>query len=314
MNSKPGTIRALLELARPANVITAWADILAGVALAIGLDHHLAIEQGNSIFWFITDIGESGLVPALGWLLLATTGLYAGGVTLNDVYDAELDAVERPERAIPSGRISRHHALLFGSVLLVIGILAAFQVNTLAGWLACGIAILAVLYDRYSKHHTLLGPLNMGLCRAGNLVLGMTIMPAIILWQFGIIPLIYIGAITAISQGEVHGGSRKTGYLAVALVLLIVLGLAGLMLHETPRFISGIGFLLFFTWLVLPSFLRAARNPQAQNVRRAVRAGIMGLIPLNATLAAAAAGWIVGLSLLLLLPISILLARLFAVT
>ena len=74
--------RGYLELVRPANVATALADVLAGYAVA-GL--------GN---------------PGLGWLLLSTACLYAGGVVLNDVFDRDLDRIERPERPIPSGRVS----------------------------------------------------------------------------------------------------------------------------------------------------------------------------------------------------------------
>ncbi len=102
-------------------------------------------------------------LPDLGWLMLATSGLYAGGVVLNDVYDAELDAAERPERAIPSGRISKQNALIFGALLLILGIIAAFQSSDTSGWVAFGIGAGAILYDRFSKHHALLGPINMGL-------------------------------------------------------------------------------------------------------------------------------------------------------
>ncbi len=309
-----GAIRSFLELARPANVVTAWADILAGIAIVIGLGHDIALEQGNNLFWLGETLSSFGLFPAVGWLILATTGLYAGGVVLNDVFDAELDAVERPERAIPSGRVSRVNAQIFGTMLLLLGVFSAFQVSQISGGIALSVGMLAVLYDRYSKHHTLLGPLNMGLCRAGNLMLGMSILPEFMMWPLAVIPLIYIGAITAVSQGEVHGGEKKTGTLAVGLVLIIVLGLVALMATDLPRLFSGIGFLLLFTWLVLPSFLRAAKKPEAANVRRAVRAGIMGLIPLNAAIAAGAAGWIIGIVILLLLPISIMLARMFAVT
>ena len=44
--------------------------------------------------------------PTLILLVAASTLLYAGGVALNDVYDVDIDRQERPERPIPSGRIS----------------------------------------------------------------------------------------------------------------------------------------------------------------------------------------------------------------
>ena len=94
--------RGYLELVRPANVATALADVLAGYAVA-GL--------GNP--------------RALGWLLLSTACLYAGGVVLNDVFDRDIDRAERPERPIPSGRVSARAAASLGGGLLAFGVLAA---------------------------------------------------------------------------------------------------------------------------------------------------------------------------------------------
>ncbi|MFK7847947.1 MAG: UbiA-like protein EboC [Rhodothermales bacterium] len=309
-----GKLRAYLELARPANVVTAWADICAGVA-ASGL---------FSAFWApwvvsngsVGEMHESPLAVPLFWLLLATSGLYAGGVVLNDVFDAELDATERPERAIPSGRASKVGASIFGVLLLGLGMAAAFQVNMISGWIAVGVGLLAVIYDRFGKHFTLLGPLNMGLCRSGNLMLGVSAVPAALfeVWFLAFIPLVYIGAITAISQGEVYGGSSTKGRVAVIFVLSVVSSLVLLVFSPGYNLLYAGVFILLFAWAVIPSFLRAAQYPEALNIRRAVKAGIMGLIPLNAALAAGFAGWPLGIIVLLFLPISIGLARFFAVT
>lgn len=307
-------IKSLLELTRPANVVTAWADILAGAAIALGAGSTMAVISGGGWLWAANQLTDLDLWGKLVWLIISTSGLYAGGVVLNDVFDAELDAAERPERAIPSGRVSKRNATILAILLLALGAYAAVAVSSLSGYIAAAIVVLVTLYNRFSKHHAILGPVNMGLCRAGNLLLGMSIIPSAVLWPLGVLPLLYIGAITAVSQGEVHGGSKKTGYLGVGLVLVMLLGLVVLLAIDVGRLFSAGIFLLLFTWLVLPSFLRAARAPEATNIRRAVGAGIMGLIPLNAALAAGAAGWSFGLIVLLLLPISIALSRLFAVT
>ncbi|WP_235934646.1 UbiA family prenyltransferase, partial [Agromyces humi] len=53
-----------------------------------------------------------GRLAGRRWLLpLASVFLYSGGMALNDYADRRLDAVERPERPIPSGRISPRRAL-----------------------------------------------------------------------------------------------------------------------------------------------------------------------------------------------------------
>jgi hypothetical protein len=52
---------------------------------------------------------------ALPWLVGATMCLYAGGVVLNDFFDRRLDAIERPERPIPSRRVSAASAAALGT-------------------------------------------------------------------------------------------------------------------------------------------------------------------------------------------------------
>ncbi len=301
-------LRAYLELARPANVITAWADVLAGIAAAGAL-----AMNGNAEG--VID-GIMRAFPETPLLIVATSGLYAGGVVMNDVFDAGLDATERPERAIPSGRASRTGATIFGLTLLALGIGAATLVSWQSGGIAAFIAMAAVLYDRYSKHHAILGPLNMGLCRGMNLLLGVSIVPIMAgqLWFLAILPIIYIAAITAISRGEVHGGSSNIGWMAVTLAVITTGSLAVLSYLPTYDLKNALFFIALFAALVLPPFVRAAKSPAPGLIKRAVRSGILGLIPLNAALVAGFAGWPLGVIVLLLLPISIGLAKLFAVT
>ena len=60
-----------------------------------------------------------------GLLLVASACLYMGGMVWNDFFDVEQDKRERPFRPIPSGKISRREAGLFGAALLAGGVLAA---------------------------------------------------------------------------------------------------------------------------------------------------------------------------------------------
>ncbi len=75
--------------------------------------------------------------PRDGWvlgLLLAASGmLYAAGVTLNDWFDRELDARERPGRPIPSGRVSAAAAGRLGWGLLGVGAAMACAAGAVAG-------------------------------------------------------------------------------------------------------------------------------------------------------------------------------------
>lgn len=296
---KSQSVWAYLQLLRPANIVTAWADILLGFAAGVAT---VGVEEAN--------------ITALGWLILATTGLYGGGVVLNDVCDAELDAVERPERPIPSGRATLKGAIALGIMLLVIAVLAAAMVSGASAIIAAAIAVGAFVYDKWGKHQTFLGPLNMGACRGGNLLLGVSAIPTVLSdrWFLALIPIVYIAAITAISQGEVRGGNKTTGIVAIAFIFTVICSILGLGVLPEYTVLVTLPFLILFVGLVLPPFVKAAINPQAELIQLAVKAGVLSLIVLDATIAAGFTNWYYGLLLLALLPLSRLLARLFAVT
>src|SRR5699024_10366604 len=189
-------------------------------------------------------------------------------------------------------------------------------VNNWAGILAVTISATALLYDWWAKHSAVWGPLFMGLCRGGNLLLGAAVYPLLLprLWFLALLPILYIGAITLVSQGEVYGGSRKTGFGALGLVVLIIAGLFFLGLLSSYIVWKGALFIILFAAMVVPPFWRAAKNPKPSFIKEAVKRGVLALIILNAALAAGFGGITMGLFVLVLLPLSILLSNLFAVT
>ena len=300
------TVWAYLQLMRPANLITAVADILLGffVAFAIaeqGFINNLLIEKewGNLIL-----------------LLISTIGLYGGGVVFNDYFDAGLDAVERPERPIPRGDATMQGASMYGAMLLAIGITAAFAVTNLSGYIAIGIAVLAVVYDSIAKHSAIFGPIVMGMCRGGNLLLGISVIPAVLpeYWYLGFIALIYIQGITLISRGEVNTADKGTLYSGLACYCLVVFFIIALTIVQGFSFWQSLPFFLLFAYMVLPPAFKAALGGDPAMARKAVKAGVLSMIILDAAIAAGFAGWMVGLGILLLLPVSRWAAKYFAVT
>ena len=285
------------RLMRPANIVTAIADILAGIAI--------------SGFFFLDN---TDLSPVF-FLIFCTIGLYGGGIVMNDVFDAELDATERPERPIPSGLIRRTEAATLGVSLLLFGVIMGFLVTPLSGSLALAIAIAAVVYDKYAKHHPFFGPFTMGICRGLNLLLGISIVPMMTerLSFLAIVPLVYIAAITMISQGEVHGGRKSTLYSAAILYLVAM----GSILYAAFTRGHGISTFLFVGLWAVMVFLplrKAIQNPEGRMLGRAVKAGVLALILMNAAWASAFGAAYVAVLILLLLPLSLLLAKVFAVT
>jgi len=121
-----------LDLARAGNFPSVWSNVLCGLVLSASL---------------------LGAWPSTGLLLstlVAGSLAYAGGTTLNDVFDFAFDQKRRPERAIPRGQITRTHAAWLGGAQLLLGlaILVFLGASPIA---ALGLAATIVLYDWLHK-------------------------------------------------------------------------------------------------------------------------------------------------------------------
>jgi hypothetical protein len=110
----------------------------------------------------------------LALLLLSGSAFYEGGMFLNDAFDADIDARQRPNRPIPSGQVARGTVYLIGFGLLAVGLLLLVLAMalgltwpglgaTLAGAFTCAAVL---VYNRWHKGHAW-SPLAMGACRAG---------------------------------------------------------------------------------------------------------------------------------------------------
>lgn len=296
-------VLGLLRLTRPANLPTAVADILAGVALAgifrvpAGAGIALATPWWNTLY-----------------VVMASICLYAGGVVLNDVFDADLDRVERPERPIPVGTVSVRAAALFGSILLLLGVSLAFLVHPGTALIATLLLFFILLYDAYLKKFTIWGPLNMGVCRGLNLLMGMSVMGWVTQWWYGLIPLVYIFAITLISRGEVHGRNKKQLVWAAFLYALVIFSIIYIWASGPVKNITVPLYLGLFSYMVYMPLGSAYQINSAQNIKNAVLAGVLSLIILDASMAVIFAPWWFGLLILLLWLLSKALSKLFAVT
>lgn len=282
---------------RPANIVTSVADVLAGIAIS---GYFLGAGQG--------------FLPVF-LLCLSTIGLYGGGIVFNDVFDAELDKIERPERAIPSGAVSIKEAATLGTILLVTGLLAAFAFSIWSGIIASLIMVFALVYNKYGKHHHFLGPLNMGLCRGLNLLLGISIISLSVqsLFFLGLVPLVYIFSITMISQGEVHGSNRNKLYTGAILYLLVIMSIL-VFAYLWQNLLYATFFLLAFAWAIFKPLFVAIKEPIGRNIGKAVKAGVISLILMDAAWASAYGQIYFALLIAALLPLSLWLAKRFAVT
>ncbi len=268
------TAMAWLRLVRLPTVFTALSNILCG--------------------YFVTQRPAADTLadhPALFWLLGSTVGLYLGGMVLNDVFDASLDAVERPERPIPSGRISKTAATCFGAFLILAGIGAAAAVGTLSVAIAVAIAIAVLGYDARLKA-TVVGPFNMGLCRGLNLLLGASTIPLAQLQKHAVIAsaialAVYIVGVTWFSRSEAGSSSRKGMIWGLTLILLALAVQAWNVTQAGASERSINGSRLVFLLIGLNLTARAAgviTRPHPGRIQKTVGLMLMSLIFLDANL------------------------------
>ena len=137
---------------------------------------------------------------------------------LNDVFDADIDAQERPDRPIPSGRVTRSAVRNLGFLALVLG---AGLVGTHAGMVGAGmppvIAAIAtvgtiVIYDAWHKGNPV-APAIMGLCRVGVYAMAaLSVAPTLgpdVLYGAGLL-LAYVVGLTYVAAHENKSGLGRT--------------------------------------------------------------------------------------------------------
>lgn len=208
-SNRSNSVVTWLQLVRLPTVFTALSNILCGFLITHRIPH--------------LKVAQLPVQKELWLLLLSTSGLYLGGMVLNDVFDVKLDSVERPERPIPSGRISLRAAAIFGSLLMLTGVLAAAAVGTPSLVIAAMIVPCVLVYNGFLKT-TIAAPLGMGSCRFLNLMLGASAVSDLsALWQALPITVaaalgIYIVGVTVFARNEA-GQSRPT-LLVCGLVIL----------------------------------------------------------------------------------------------
>ena len=93
------------------------------------------------------------------------TLFYVGGMYLNDAFDREIDARERPSRPIPAGAISPTAVFVAGFAMVGCGVVLMSLHGLAPGLAGLALAAAIVAYDAKHKGNPL-SPLVMGLCRA----------------------------------------------------------------------------------------------------------------------------------------------------
>lgn len=247
--------KTFLLLGRISNLPTVWSNVLAGAVLA-GQVHTLSFA----------------------WLLLAASLFYVAGMFLNDAFDRNVDAIERPERPIPSGQISANAVFSIGFIMMLAGLALLVPL----GWNAAlaGLALCAciLLYDMHHKKNPF-SPLAMGVCRALLYLLAAAGMG-------GNLPWLAAALITAYVAGLTYTARQENLLEFENAWPLVIFAFPLLWVSVTASAITIPFLLLFLGWTAYA--LRMVLLREVRNIRKAVGAMIAGISLLDAVLIAEA--------------------------
>ncbi|XVL68589.1 SCO3242 family prenyltransferase [Streptomyces sp. JL2001] len=306
-------------LAGGGTVCAAWAELLRVSALFT--------VPGDAL----AGAAAAGTRPNRRTLLAVCSSLclYEAGMTLNDWADRDEDALDRPHRPLPSGRITPRAALTASVALTAAGLGLAARAGRPSLVVATALAATVWSYDLHLKH-TPAGPAAMAAARGLDLLLGATATAPLSPRPLPSAALLaaHTWAVTMVSRHETRGGSSRAPSLALAATLGVAVTAArprpSVRRSPSPsvpgrpaaaplgvtagRLLTAVAAAGYARTPAAP-YLHAALHPSPPLVQRSVGAGIRALIPLQATLALRAGAPGTGLALLALAPLARALAR-----
>jgi geranylgeranylglycerol-phosphate geranylgeranyltransferase len=125
-----------IEILRPTN------SLMAAFAVFIGS--------------LLVNLNSYALVPVY-LAMAAAFFISGGGMIINDYFDAGIDKINRPDRPIPSGRISKRAALSYSFMLFLIGIVLSGFINWIVFAIAIANSLLLIVYSHSLKSKLLAG-------------------------------------------------------------------------------------------------------------------------------------------------------------
>ncbi|RKR87615.1 4-hydroxybenzoate polyprenyltransferase [Micromonospora pisi] len=275
----------LAELVRAPAALSVPGDVVAGAAAAGVLDRKVPALAGASVLF------------------------YWAGMAANDWADRRLDAVERPERPIPSGRITPGTALGVSAGLTAAGLAVA----GLAGGrraLAVAVPLAGAIwaYDVAAKN-TAAGPAVMAACRGLDVLLGASGGRPLRAVPAAVTVAAHTYTVTELSRREVSGADRTLPRVTLAgTAAVAAAAVAGPRRGGWRAWVPA----ALTAWYVSQygtAQVRVANDPSAPQVRAAVGAGITGLPALQGALVARTGAGLLGLAVAAAAPLGRRLAR-----
>ena len=113
-------LKPFITIMRPANPLFGSLTAIIGVLTT----NYFIISNFALIRWTILELFIVLIFTALTYIFMA-----AAGNVVNDIYDLEVDKINRPDRPLPSGQITLRQAKVWTVILILLSLLfSAFTV------------------------------------------------------------------------------------------------------------------------------------------------------------------------------------------
>ena len=256
-------IRQYFQLVRFPGIFTAFTNVLLGYF----------VVQGDTF-------GLHLLGP-----LLATSGcLFLAGMSLNDYFDKKIDKKERPERPIPSGKVSPKNALFLGIILLIIANIFSIFVGFETVIVTIVMSLLIFSYDFKIKNFPVIGILTLSSVRFLNVILGTSIAFNSEIVYIAIPLAIFVAGISIFARTEGLSYSRKSEMLNLVFILSTIVTTIIIILDKIT--IVQLGFLgLFIVSVFFPYAI--FKDKTVKSVRKKISYQLLAIIILDATIISA---------------------------
>ncbi len=261
--------------------------------------------------------GQLRDVPRAAGLAASSSCLYLAGMALNDYADRDVDAVERPGRPIPSGRVTPRFALgLAGGLTAASAALAVAADGPRALKVLAPLAATVWAYDLALKE-TPAGVTGMSACRTLDVLMGSGAHGARAALPSAAVVGAHIGVTTTVSRSEVQGASARLPRAALAATVGVAAAATAVAARRDGSplpALAAAGLVGAYAAVVGRAHADAARDPSPERLQRAVGASVLGLMPLEAGLLAGAGALAPAGGVAALWPLARTLARRRSVT
>jgi geranylgeranylglycerol-phosphate geranylgeranyltransferase len=148
-----GRAGGFLRILRPINSVMLGVGVLVGVLITGGLRSNIHLE-----------------ILALAFVTGFT--LTGSAMVINDYFDREIDAVNEPDRPVPSGDVKPNEAITYSVILGVIGLASAYLTSIQNLAIAVFSWMVMMIYSAWGKRTGFLGNLLVSTCIALPFIYG----------------------------------------------------------------------------------------------------------------------------------------------